>query len=274
MLNSHQINPPIAVEGMALAGYESRPMFLPMVAQETESVFTDSVVGNLGITVTDLDNGFAKTLTVALSTTTLATSLDEIVAAWQADPFFSAIATISEDGTDTVDRVFRVAGKRYSLAYTLPGAMAAPTVANTAEAIDADGSGIEFGRLVRRGSNDGEIATLTSGIAAGDIVGLIRRTEGNHFHKLQESITDVDATLRGKDYPIIRKGYIWVRTEDSVTPNSTPFGVITGSGEIGAFRSDADGGNAIDVSSFCEFVKSTTTATYGGVSLALLHINR
>ncbi len=272
MLTSHPINPSRAIEGMARSGYKSRPMNLPLVAQVTESVFTTSVVGNLVITVTDRDVNYSRSLTVALSTTTLTTSLDEIVDAWRADPFFAALGTINEDGTDTVEYSFRVKGKDYAVTYTLPGAMAAPTTTNTTAPIDERGQGIEFGRFVKRGSGAREIETLASGDAVGDLVGLIRRTEGNHFHKLVESVTDVDATLRGKDYPVLWQGYIWVRAEAALTPDSTPFVRIAGNGEIGGLAATADGGNAIDASSICRIEEATTTDDEGNL-LALLWVN-
>ena len=135
MFTSHPINPSVAVAGMARSGYRSRPMLLDLVAQVTESVFTDSVVGNLVITVRDLDNDHVRSLTVALSTTVLATSLDEIVAKWADDPFFAALATISEDGSDTVEYAWRVKGKSYAVTYTYPGAMTAAVTANTTAAV-------------------------------------------------------------------------------------------------------------------------------------------
>ncbi len=273
MRTSHKIIPDVAIEGMALSGYESRPMLLPLRAQEVELVLADSAAGALTLTLQDQEWQILRTLEIALSGATVATSLDEIVAAAQADPYFAGFGTYDDDDTDSVRFLARIAGRSYTLAApTVPGGMTAPTVNETVSAIDDKGSGVEFGRFVKRGSGDNEIDTLSSGDTVGDLVGLIRRTEGNHFHKLDESLSDVDATLRGQTYPIMEKGRIWVRVEQAVTPASTPFVRISGSGEIGALRADAAGGAAIDASSICRFESSSITNP-DGVMLALLKVN-
>jgi hypothetical protein len=242
MRTSHPINPDRAVAGMALSGYKSVSKLLPLVAQVQTATLTDAVAGDLVITMRDDDVSLSRSLTVTLTTTNVATSLDEIVSAWQADPTFSDLATVSEDGATVLTVTSKIKGKTYTLTFEEPGAMVAIAVAQTVAPIDAKGVGVEFGRFVKYAAADGEIATLEAGDTVSDLAGLIRRTEGNHFHKLEESLSDVDATVRGTHYPVMEHGRMWVYVEDAVTPASTPHVRISGSGEIGALRGTPAGG--------------------------------
>lgn len=51
----------------------------------------------------------------------------------------------------------------------------------------------------------------------------------------------------GDTLAVMRKGAVWVVTEDACSAGGDVFTRISGSGDIGAFRSDADGGAAIQI---------------------------
>lgn len=70
--------------------------------------------------------------------------------------------------------------------------------------------------------------------------------------------------------PIMKKGKIWVRVEEAVTPASDVYARYTvngGNTQLGAFRTDADAGKAIQITQ-ARFLSSTS-----GSGLALLEIN-
>lgn len=84
-----------------------------------------------------------------------------------------------------------------------------------------------------------------------------------------------DAIFANEAANVLRKGTIWVRPEDAVTPASGVFVRITanaGTGTaLGAFRGADDGGNSEDIGGFCRWVTSSVGGAKG--ALAKLEIN-
>jgi hypothetical protein len=71
----------------------------------------------------------------------------------------------------------------------------------------------------------------------------------------------------GQAIPILRKGRIWVQSEQAVNPTLAVFWKCVASG-FGDFRVDADTANAKDISAFAKWISVTA-----GAGLAILELN-
>ena len=85
----------------------------------------------------------------------------------------------------------------------------------------------------------------------------------SHTQDQEEGYSD------GDPMPVIKKGRVWVPVEDAVTAESAAFVrfVAAGAEQLGAFRSDADGTDAVALPG----AKFVSDAEAGG--LALLDLN-
>jgi hypothetical protein len=209
----------------------SRSMTLPWQAQSTQIRIGALETGNLVINVVDDETQQSYSITVALSTTTAATSLDEMVTAAQANVDFNNLFTFSEDASQDFQMDARHANRTYTVTTTPPGSMTA--VVSSLQA--AGGSGLEFGRLVARGSGDDEFEALTATSTLANIVGGLFRTDGNHLHSLEnDTPSAVDASDRGRTYSVMYDGGMTVKVEDAVTPASKVYVRRAQTGSVGA----------------------------------------
>jgi len=71
----------------------------------------------------------------------------------------------------------------------------------------------------------------------------------------------------GQAIPLLRRGRIWVQSEQAVNPTLAVFWKAVVSG-FGDFRVDADTANAKDISAFAKWISVTT-----GAGLAILELN-
>lgn len=127
---------------------------------------------------------------------------------------------------------------------------------------NASGGSIPPGVFVTKGGNEGE-AVLPD--ATGDVTGLVGLgVVGRSNTQAQD-----EGYADGDPMPIIKKGRVWVPVEDGVTAETAAFVrfVAAGAEQLGAFRSDADGGDAVALSG----AKFASDAIAGEV--ALLDIN-
>ena len=241
MQTAYNVNQAIAVEGMPVGERECKPGALPWLPQITQIRIAASEVGDLVITVVDDLTQQSYDLTVAISGAVEATSLDEIKAAIEANGKFNDLFSVTEDGVDDALLTARHANRAYTVTTTPPGSMTA--VVSTTQS--SGGSGLEMGRFVARGSNDGEIAAVDSSTVLADLAGMLFRTEANHFHALENELpSDVDTTRRGDHYAILERGRVMVKVEEAVTPASTPYmrrATTSGAGRVGGLRASPAG---------------------------------
>lgn len=124
------------------------------------------------------------------------------------------------------------------------------------------------GRFVCQGTADDQVKAVA---AAGDVTetgaGIVR-----YVATLDWTADTCDV---GDTIDVVRKGLVWVTTEDAVAAGQTAFVRITADAggpagaarPVGNFRSDADGGEATE-STRIRYVTSTT-----GIGLALVEVD-
>ena len=144
----------------------------------------------------------------------------------------------------------------------LAGQLADIGRADVVTRVNASGGNIPFGVFVTKGANEGE-AVLPD--ASGEVTGLVGLgvVGRSHTQPEGEGYADQDPM------PIIKKGRVWVPVEDAVTAETAAFVrfVAAGDEQLGGFRSDADGGDAVALPG----AKFTSDAAVG--ELAMLDIN-
>lgn len=244
MQTSYSVNQDIAVEGQPVGDRESRPMELAWLPQINTITIASAEAGDLVITITDDETSQVYSLTVAISGAVEATSLDEMLAAWQANAKFNDLFSVAEDGATVFTPIARHANRAYTIATTPPGSMTAVV----AETQASGGSGVEFGRFVIKGSEDNSYDGVGAATVIADLAGMLFRTDANHFHSLEnDTPAAVDASERGKTYAILERGRVMVKVEEAVTPASTPYmrrAQTSGAGRVGGLRASAVGGQA------------------------------
>ena len=120
-----------------------------------------------------------------------------------------------------------------------------------------EGADLEFGLGCKKGTSDNQIVPLAANTD---------KFEGVIIHRHRE-----EGELGDKvSVSLLRKGRIYVLVEQDVVAGEAAFvrAVAAGAERAGAFRKDADGGDAIDLTGKAEFV---TSALAG--ELAVLDIN-
>lgn len=98
---------------------------------------------------------------------------------------------------------------------------------------------LPFGRAVVRGTDaENEVALPTPGDLATSFMGVVQR--------VQDDVADANDVLEvkaGKEATIADFAEIWVEVEDAVVAGGAAFARVA-AGNLGLFRSDADGGDA------------------------------
>src|SRR6476660_5012197 len=95
-----------------------------------------------------------------------------------------------------------------------------------------------------------------TGDVTGKPVGIVLREQ------TMESASDgSDPSIPAKRVAsLLRKGTVWVKTEQDVTPSDTVFVRFSGTGDAGAFRKDADTSNAVALPG-AKFMSTATAGT-------------
>lgn len=220
-----------AIAGMpVLAPRHSRPRQIPKLAQILSLTITAGAgTDDVAIVATDLKTGQTWTLPTVTGSANEATLGAAIRAAVAADPKFNALFTVAAttevSGSDLVLAfTARQSNRSYSITRTGgPDGAAATSTSTVTQA--AGGSGIAFGQLVAKGTNDDEFVAMSSTTTVADIAGFLFRSDANHFHALPADLGDElssesDVCVRGHHYPIAEEGEFWVTVSEAVTPAS------------------------------------------------------
>jgi hypothetical protein len=242
MQTSFTVNQAVALEGQPYGEVRhSVPRQLPYLAQVTQGVIADSESGAWVHTFTDSKTGQVYTLTTTVAGATEATTLDNLVTAFNLHAKLRDLFTLAEDGSDTYTLTAKHANREYTLTSVPPGSMTDVITIPTA----SGGAGAAMGRFVADGAADGEFRVLASGDTISNVLGILFRTDGNHFHSLEnDTPTAVDALERGKHYSIMQHGRCWMHAETALVKGGAVYIVVddTGTaGELGRPRNSAAG---------------------------------
>ena len=123
---------------------------------------------------------------------------------------------------------------------------------------------IPFGVMVKQGTDDDDVKLLAA--VADPIKGIVV-----HASNFSKPVQLGDTGLKpGVHFGILRKGRIFVTTEDAVTPLSEVHvrAVAAGAEVKGAFRGTGDGTDTIDITGFAKWVTSA-----GAGEVAILEID-
>lgn len=220
-----------ALAGMPLlAPRKSRPRQLAKATQVLSLTIANGAgTDDVDIVATDTRTGQAWTLPTVTGSANEATLGAAIRAAVAADPKFNSLFTVAatqeSSGSDLILAfTCRQANRSFGIVAT-GGPVSAATVSTATESTAAGGSGLAFGQLVARGTNDDEFAAMTASTTVSQIAGMLFRSDANHFHALpadfgDESPSDSDLCLRSVHYPIAEDGEFWVTAAEAVTPAS------------------------------------------------------
>jgi hypothetical protein len=112
---------------------------------------------------------------------------------------------------------------------------------------------------------DGTVGTATIGIAALGTTLTLADFEGIAMYDASHMIErDQETEYVDKDsVPVIRKGAVYVITEDACTPSDDVYVRISGTGQLGAFRSDADSASAVKITNG----RFSRTSTANGLNI-------
>lgn len=202
MQTSYTMHPSQAVHGMTEGPRESRPMMLPWLEQIDSFAIADAEAGTLSVVITDVETEQTVEFDVTISSTDEPTSLDEIAAAFASDPTALALFSVTEDGVDTFVTTARHANREYTFAFTPPGSM---TVTPTAVQA-AGGAKVDFGFVA--GNSDNEIVAIDATTELADLVGVLRRTDANHWRETYRD--EVEALARGRKWPVNQECRVWL----------------------------------------------------------------
>lgn len=222
------------------------PMTLPYLPQiQTITISDGTPAAGEAWTITAVDDASEQSYSFSFdSGASLAVTLDNLVAGLATSGKMNDLFTATEDGATVATLTARHENRSYTLTVT-PGGSAAAVVAETQA---AGGAGLELGLMVAQATTgDAHMRAVAQGDAVSDLRGILFRTDGNHFHSLEtgELPTSVDLSERGRTYSILERGRVWVEVEEAVTPASTPFVRLAGTGDIGGFRASEDGGQQV-----------------------------
>jgi len=248
MQTTYDVSIPARIKGMPLtAPRRSVPAQLPLLAQ----ILRLTIPGGAGtsdvtITVVDEESGQSYSITVTGSATE-ATLLASVLAAVRGNAKLNQLFSVADGGTGAdvvVDFTARHANRGYQLS-SVGGASGASAAGTVSELQAEGGAGLEMGIIVARGSNDGEFAALGASSTIADILGVLFRTDANHFHSLENDTFDaVDACRRGKHYPISEMIRYWAEAEEAMTPSSRVYvrrATTSGVGTPGDLRASPAG---------------------------------
>ncbi len=140
----------------------------------------------------------------------------------------------------------------------LPGLLADSGHDMFLESLAAETAAIEFGLAVQAGTDPEKQAVLYAG---GTLAGIASKT-----HALDEvtEAAGLDGASVGETMSVLRKGRVWVQTNEAVVAGDAVFCVNTGA-DAGKFRNDATDATAVPSAAFKAY-----DATAG---LALLELN-
>lgn len=174
--------------------------------------------------------------------------------------------TIVDGGSGVLTLTANHGGRVYTFITAAPGT-GTLVAANTQTAGGVD---IQMGVAVAEGSDDDLAAVLSGSTVDDDLAGIVVRGIDGLVNDLGEG--GAPAVFQpGSTLSVLRRGEAWVTVEDAVAKGADAFVRIANpaAGDpVGLFRSDADGGDAIEMTG-ARFASTTT-----GRGLAKVRINR
>ncbi len=125
----------------------------------------------------------------------------------------------------------------------------------------AEDSDFEYGKAVVRGTGDNQALLPAAGSV--DFLGITEFTTAGVANASDEHLYEENSEMN-----ILRKGRIWVVTEDACVPGDDVYfrHVATGAEKFGALRTDADGTDATQIAG----ATFETTAVAGGLAIVQL----
>ena len=109
------------------------------------------------------------------------------------------------------------------------------------------------------------MAALDASVTIGDFMG-VAVYDAAHTPALDTGVSDTSAEYgQGDSVPVMERGPIWVQTEDACSEGGAVF-VRVATGTPGTFRSDADGGAAVEIPN----AKWGRTSGVGGLNIVEL----
>lgn len=157
-----------------------------------------------------------------------------------------------------------------ALPVAFPGMRASADPGNIDSYVNGEASAeIPFGVCVAQGTDDKEAIKLAA--TSDKLLGIVV-----HRHAYAYGVELGDTGLKPDVVMgVMTRGECWVLVEEAVTPASAPLvrAVAAGAEVAGAFRDTADASDLIDVSHFCRFIGSSTTAPDGTTLIARLRFD-
>lgn len=246
MQTSYVMNKSVAIEGMTVGERRSKPRTLPWLPQITQVRFTaGGLTDDVVLTVVDDLTQQSYSITTTGSATE-ATMLDNLIAGVRANGKLNDLFSATEDGVDDLVLTARHANRSYTITCTGGPSATVPVVSDLQ---DAGGSKVDMGRMVVRGSEDGEFEAIGASAVLADIEGIVFRTDANHLHSLEnDSASAVDQLDRGKVHSVLESGRVWVEVEEAVVPGDPVFcrrALTSGAGNLGGFRASPAGSTQV-----------------------------
>jgi hypothetical protein len=230
MQTLYKINHAPAVEGMPVGERQSVPRLLPYTAQVTALLFASHDSENGTLTVTDVASGQSYSVEFATGAA-LTNTIANCRAAVGGNTPLRNLFTTADDSTATVTFTAKHAARDYTFSF------AADTTTGTPTTTAATKPTVGLGKMLAKGSTSDTCAVLGASTAASSCLGIAFRTDGNHFHSLENDTPSAEDLLAGgKTLALMQEGRCWVKVEDSVTQDSPVYVRRSGTGDKGAFR--------------------------------------
>lgn len=245
---------------------DSRSYLHADVAQvSTVTVGGTATAGTYTITINGIDVDFVR---VAETNAQIATAL---AAAIEAEPSLANVVTAVDSTLDVVITAVHE-GTPFTVAVVAPAPGTLTPVLTTSSVVADLNVGIVVARVT--GTSD-RLRVLAPGDAVGDFIGIVERPIGHFENDGQGGVfgdTSVDAYDSGSVVSVGRRGRWLVEVEVAVDADDSVFvrTTATGTEVFGAFRNDADGGDAIDASTVFRFLSA---AAAGGLAIVEARIS-
>lgn len=219
--------------GVALEVKRSFPARLKPVAQVNTFTLSVAAAVDVTITATDQESGQAWELTATLPDNVVANGIAALTTVYNLGgkfrDLFSIVATSS-----TIAFASRNADHVFTFSLTLGAGVTASVTETTAASVSA----LQFGRLVARGDSSYEFKQVTSSTTAKQLMGALKRTDGNHYQDIPASTDDVCEV--GRKLPIVAQGTLWMQCSGAVTVGGDVYVVVEGS-DLGTLRATPTG---------------------------------
>lgn len=248
------------LEGFAEQVHRSRRGLLPKLAQIT-TVTTANGAGSDDWVITFVDDETSQSyvLTVAGSATE-ATLASNAVAAFAVHDQLPLLFTAGFTSVSDVVGTFTAKHSNRTYTITATGGTGANTISITQA---AGGSGINFGRFVRRDVSEADPASIEALDAAAtlaDLRGVVLRTDANSSRATETNDpTAEDLAPRGKDLELLTEGLFLAKVEEAVEPGDPVHlrrALTSGAGRLGGLRASPQG--AAQVSTYTPTADMTT----------------